>query len=313
MIPVLIAPLFSVIIPNYNHVLYLKQRIDSVLNQTYQDFELIILDDCSTDNSKEIIEQYRSHLKVTQIVYNTENSGSTFKQWDKGINLAKGEYIWIAESDDWCEPTFIENLLLGLETSPNVVLAYAQSYIVEGKNVCLSNHNYLQENINGNVFIRQYMLNGNAVFNASMAIFRKSIYSKIDKQYINFKYCGDWLFWSEVAVCGDVFISGKVLNYFRQHSQSVYARARNTGFDLIEELEVLDIFYKKGYIEKTDFDSAISIKYLNFLEKEKYLLPRRKVEIQSFFSSHIKRGKMNVIKIKTCIKEIIKRGLKAMK
>jgi glycosyltransferase involved in cell wall biosynthesis len=66
-------PEVSVIIPNYNHGKYLKQRIDSVLNQTYQHFELIILDDCSTDDSVAIIEAYRGHRKVKKIIYNDKN------------------------------------------------------------------------------------------------------------------------------------------------------------------------------------------------------------------------------------------------
>ena len=82
----------SVIVPNYNYAAYLEERIESVLNQSYQDFELIILDDCSTDNSRILIEQYRSDPHVSHIVYNEVNTGSPFKQWAKGIELAKGEY-----------------------------------------------------------------------------------------------------------------------------------------------------------------------------------------------------------------------------
>ncbi|MBC7566521.1 MAG: glycosyltransferase family 2 protein, partial [Pedobacter sp.] len=96
-------PKVSVIIPNYNHSDYLHQRIESVLNQSYQDFELILLDDKSTDDSTVIITSYRDHPKVTQIIINEENSGNTFKQWEKGIAASVGELIWIAESDDWCE------------------------------------------------------------------------------------------------------------------------------------------------------------------------------------------------------------------
>src|SRR5690349_2386149 len=101
----------SVIIPNFDHASFLKQRIESVLNQTFQDFEIIILDDCSTDNSREIIEQYRQHPKVSHIEYNKTNSGSTFIQWQKGLSIAVGEYMWIAESDDVSSPKFIEKMV----------------------------------------------------------------------------------------------------------------------------------------------------------------------------------------------------------
>ena len=59
-------PFISIIIPNYNHAPYLTERIESVLNQTYQNFEVIILDDCSTDNSREIIEKYANNPKVVK-------------------------------------------------------------------------------------------------------------------------------------------------------------------------------------------------------------------------------------------------------
>src|SRR5690348_1753899 len=104
-------PKVSVIIPNYNHAQYLNQRIDSVLKQTYSDFEVIILDDYSIDNSRDIIEQYRTNKKVSAIIYNEINSGNPFQQWDKGIQLAQGEYIWFAESDDWCELNLLETVM----------------------------------------------------------------------------------------------------------------------------------------------------------------------------------------------------------
>ena len=93
-------PSVSVIIPNYNHARYLRERIDSVLNQRFQDYEIILLDDNSTDESPTIIQSYASAPHVTHIEINEQNSGSPFAQWDKGISLAAGEFIWIAESDD---------------------------------------------------------------------------------------------------------------------------------------------------------------------------------------------------------------------
>src|ERR1700733_15685962 len=90
-------PKVSVVIPSYNHARFLRRRIDSILQQSYQDFELILLDDCSPDNSREILTSYVDDPRV-RIEFNTTNSGSTFKQWNKGGGLAHGGKLWFAES-----------------------------------------------------------------------------------------------------------------------------------------------------------------------------------------------------------------------
>jgi glycosyltransferase involved in cell wall biosynthesis len=112
-------PTVSVIVPNYNHARYLRQRIDSVLGQTYRDFEVILLDDCSTDESRSIISEYENHPKV-RIELNDKNSGSPFKQWNKGVRLAHGKYVWIAESDDYADERLLERLVSMLEEGPRV-------------------------------------------------------------------------------------------------------------------------------------------------------------------------------------------------
>ena len=68
------TPRVSVILPNYNHARFLKERIDSILNQTFQDFELILLDDCSSDNSVEVLEEYRNNPHVSHIELNEQNA-----------------------------------------------------------------------------------------------------------------------------------------------------------------------------------------------------------------------------------------------
>src|SRR5437879_548872 len=75
-------PTVSVIVPNYNHARYLRRRIDSILAQTYRDFELILLDDGSTDESRSILSEYGNDPRV-KIELNERNSGNTFKQWNK--------------------------------------------------------------------------------------------------------------------------------------------------------------------------------------------------------------------------------------
>ena len=123
-------PTVSVIVPNYCHAPYLEQRIESILQQTFQDFELILLDDCSTDGSREILERYRNHPKVSGIFYNERNSGSPFKQWKKGLSKATGDYVWIAESDDFSSPCFLERCVRILDTRPDCSIVFTSSYIV---------------------------------------------------------------------------------------------------------------------------------------------------------------------------------------
>lgn len=266
-------PIISVIIPNYNHSKFLKERIESVLNQTYQNFEVIILDDCSKDNSKEIIEEYRSDKRITQIIYNEKNSGSTFKQWKKGIELARGEYIWIAESDDVADILFIEKLLAKLRDKEADII-FCNSLIIDDKSNLIKNDNisnvpckelFLDFETNfimdSKEFIMKWLFGDNFVPNASAVIFKK------DK--VNFKWwiklekmrlLGDWLFWIYYLFeSKKIIYSSESLNYFRTHSTNVRIITNDT-FELIiefstvfEELIKNKIGNKKKYLDRVLF------------------------------------------------------------
>lgn len=230
----------SVIVPNFNHSQFLFQRIESILNQTYARFEIIILDDCSSDNSRDIIEKYRYNPHVSHILYNETNSGSTFKQWEKGIELAKGDYIWIAESDDFCEPNMLEELINQVKSHPSCSLAYALSQQVDREGIQIGNkvRTYRDKFVNGRVFIQRYMSCENPVYNASSAIFRKTSALVIDQQYMNYKGAGDRLFWIEIAEQGDVAIVNKPLNYFRQHGNKVTPQKTLDGTNMRENFMI---------------------------------------------------------------------------
>ncbi|MDQ3605265.1 MAG: glycosyltransferase, partial [Gemmatimonadota bacterium] len=105
-------PKVSVIVPNYNHGRFLDQRLQSILNQTYQNIEVIVLDDCSSDNSVEVISRHCDcNPDMIRCILNTKNSGNVFRQWRKGVEEARGELVWICESDDFCDPGFLEALV----------------------------------------------------------------------------------------------------------------------------------------------------------------------------------------------------------
>lgn len=245
------SPFISVIIPNYNHARFLDQRITSVLNQTYSNFELIILDDKSPDNSVEIINRYRTHPKVSHIIINDNNSGSTFKQWHKGILLAKGELVWIAESDDFCEPNLLETLVSKMKENGNCGLAYVVSQMVdiEGKGIGKQPKTTKDKNVSGKDFIKKYMSIGNPVVNASSAIFKKDIAQYIDTDYIKYKACGDRLFWIKIAEMGDVAIVNQPLNYFRQHDNKVSQKKLFDGCAITEAKLTYGYLVRQGYLK----------------------------------------------------------------
>lgn len=249
-------PLVSVIIPNYCHAQYLDQRIQSVLNQTYTNFEVIILDDCSPDDgaSKAVIEKYRENSHVSQIVYNEVNSGSTFKQWQKGFKLAKGELIWIAESDDYCELTLLEELIKLYEKYPNCSYMLSGTCRVDSVGNQLSSKSEYDSKVSfwgGIDFIRRGLICSNFVVpNASAVLFRKSAALSVRLDYMNYKASGDRLFWIYMAEKGDVAKVDKPLNYFRQHNNKVSPRKELDGTQCEENYRINQYLHQKGYVTR---------------------------------------------------------------
>lgn len=241
----------SILLPNYNHSRYLEKRIQSILNQSYEDFELIILDDFSSDNSKEIIEKYRNHPKITQIIYNTVNSGSTFRQWNLGINLAKGDLIWIAESDDESHSNFLHDIVYAMHTYKTEI-AFCGSQLIddESRNISddldieLSSSLTFEENIklwNSIDFMRQHMSLDNSMYNASAIVFKKDLWNRIPHDFVEFRSCGDWLCWLLMLLHTDsiLWIKEK-MNRFRIHQNKVTAKANQTGLILFERKKIVD-------------------------------------------------------------------------
>jgi glycosyltransferase involved in cell wall biosynthesis len=253
----------SVIIPNYNHHKYLDQRISSVFQQSFQNFELILLDDHSEDGSIDILEKYSTHPKLSALLINQQNSGSPFKQWLKGISHAKGEYIWIAESDDYADPKMLESLLEPLQKKPNVGLAYCQSYMVdEGNKIIRDNwrwtesldtHFWKSDFISSWDKLKPFFIRKNIIPNASAVVFRKSAFERIQPRLDqSFRLLGDWSTWIEMSKEFEVAYINQPLNYFRVSTQSTRVK-RNLQKKiqyLGEKLKILSQFEENNAEEK---------------------------------------------------------------
>jgi glycosyltransferase involved in cell wall biosynthesis len=227
-------PLVSVIVPNYNHEPYLEQRLQSIYAQSYSNFEVILLDDASTDESVRILEKYRDHHPDKTILeVNRKNSGGVFEQWQRGLAHARGAIVWIAESDDWCSDNFLSELVPYFENEA-VQLAYARTLFMdrEGDKQVWSLEEYLHDLDpvrwtqafveTGAAIVRDGFAIKNIVPNVSSALMRSPAQLEVlqDPQWRAMRTCGDWALYLHLLRGGMVAYTPRASNYYRMHGEN---------------------------------------------------------------------------------------------
>lgn len=228
------APFVSIIVPNYNHAPYLEKRLESIYSQTYSNYEVILLDDCSSDDSREILSRYHERFPgKTRIIFNQNNSGSTFSQWGKGIYHAKGDLVWIAESDDWCTNNFLE-VLIKYFRDEAVMLAYCRSSLMDsgGDKQIWSIEEYLSD-IDPELWEKEFIKTAhqivnhawatkNIIPNVSSALFRHPGPLELlkSKSWKQMRVCGDWIFYLHMIRGGLVAYSPRATNFYRIHDRN---------------------------------------------------------------------------------------------
>lgn len=231
----------SVVIPNYNYEDYIIERIDSVVMQTYPIYELIIIDDCSKDNSINVIETKVEQLKKTNpnlkitFVKNKQNSGNVFCGWQKAFELSTGDFLWIAEADDSCDLTFLETIIKGFDDS-QTILSYCESLTMDEHNkIIMENLREWIDIFNCGKWDKSYTASGieelsttlcinNTIANVSSVVFRKLNninYSELLKTSQSFKLAGDWYFYSKILEYGNIAYFSSSLNYHRMQQRSI--------------------------------------------------------------------------------------------
>lgn len=220
--------MISIIVPNYNHLQFLPKRLETIINQSFQDFEIILLDDCSMDGSWEYLKQYENHPKVRHCIRNEVNSGSPFKQWKKGLDLAKYDWVWIAESDDFSDLNFLEKFVS--ELNENVIFVFCNSNDVDEfgeEYVGFMNFDFPEGSslfadsfqFQSNFFLQNYLIYRNYIRNASSVLFKKP--RQFPKRIEQMQYSGDWFFWISLSNSkGCIKYLNEKLNFYRCHSGS---------------------------------------------------------------------------------------------
>ncbi len=227
----------SVIVPNYNHAPFLEERINSILNQTHQNFELILLDDASTDKSVDVLKKYSDHKKVSHFIINKNNSGSPFKQWEKGLALTKGDFIWIAESDDSCDVNFLELQLKNIRNA-DIIIAKTVSLKNNIKTDITITHPIFKSNKSESLSIDHFTKQC-PIRNISAIIFKSIDRESIQKTtYSNYHVIGDVMFYYELFKNKQVVYNKETKSYFRQNGGG------------LSSIDTKDLSYFKTYFDE---------------------------------------------------------------
>jgi len=232
-------PRISVIVPNYNYARYIEQRLESIRGQSVPFYELILLDDASTDDSVRKMEHWLTTNRIeARLIVNRSNSGNVFAQWQQGVSLATGEYLWIAEADDLSDLDFLATVLPPF-FSEKTVLSYCESRQIDadGTVVAKNYHEYLAQvslhrwratySACGSEEICSSLSVMNTIPNVSAVVFRReaiaSVFSRHFKEISRFRKAGDWIVYLRTLADGDIAFSPHPANSHRRHGSSVIA------------------------------------------------------------------------------------------
>ena len=255
------ADLISVIVTNYNHAKYLGQRMESLSRQTYPNLEIIVVDNCSTDNSLEVLSRYKSdpRVKIVALGKNVGNINSS----NMGVSLSRGKYFIFAEADDHNDPAQIELLHKAMEGNEQIAAAFCRSYMVDSEGKIFDedfNHRdrSFREACSKDTIIpgrsaQRFLLYSCIIPNFSAVLFRREYFDLAGGLTHRYQTCADWDFWFRMAQKGDLYYLSTPLNYFRRHRASA-------GTLLGVELTVIEIM-KMLYQESRNVDLTVWEKF----------------------------------------------------
>ena len=210
-------PLFSVVIPTFNSASKIHRALDSVLAQTYENFEILVMDDGSTDNTTEVVSSYNS----PKIIYeNDMNFGGPAKPRNRGIALANGEWICFLDSDDWWTNDKLQTCFDNIDDK--IDLIYHGLDIVGDQSLIFRQKTLSSWQLKKPVLI-DLLLNGNPIANSSVVV-RKSLLESIGGINESQKLIAaeDYNTWMRIAQLTDQFLYlPPKLGFYVNHSQSL--------------------------------------------------------------------------------------------
>ena len=211
-------PKIDIVIPTYNRSNYLKSAIDSVLKQTCQEFDLYILDNCSNDNTREVVESFSS-TKVKYIM-NEVNLGM-IGNWNRALEIGGNNFLNILHDDDMLEPDFVRKVLDFYDKNSEVIFLHTAAYIVDGSNIILKKHikNYTPIT-NSDQFFSNYIKFGVSIICPS-AVFQRSKIPENLKFEEKYPFTADVVHFLKCSSYGSVGNINEPLIKYRTHDNSI--------------------------------------------------------------------------------------------
>ncbi|EKN62792.1 glycosyltransferase [Schinkia azotoformans] len=250
-------PKITVIIPSYNHSNFIGAAINSVLNQTYEHFELLIVDDASPDNSVEIIEQFKD--KRIRFIKFEENKGAVYTL-NYAINNSRGEYIALLNSDDYWEKDKLRLQAEVLECHKHIGAVFTDAKFIDESGTVLSKKDYFwadtfeQENRTKGKWLRRFFFELNCLCHPSILI-RKSIYEKTNLYDSTFRQLPDFKMWTEILKFTEIHIIQKKLVVFRILSNNKNTSANTAANRIRNKNEIYLIM--SNFFESMDKETFI--------------------------------------------------------
>ena len=244
--------------------------LDSILSQTYPLIDIIVLDDCSTDDSRLVINDYLARYPDRiKAFYNDANSGSVFRQWQKGHELATGDLVWFCESDDFCTPSFVERLI-GHFRDPSLMLAFGKIEFVDDAGTVMPGMAHYLETAEAGIWDQPILRTAatwfkgafgvkNVIANVGGSLWRRAPLSQdIWDEASSFRTMGDWYLYSVVANGGQIAFNPTAQSYFRIHGQNKSgAKAQGTPDYYLEYTRLMTALKRRWPIPDETIDRFV--------------------------------------------------------
>ncbi|MCT2347464.1 glycosyltransferase family 2 protein [Bacillales bacterium AN1005] len=212
-------PLITIFMPVYNTEKYIAESINSILNQTYKNFELLIIDDGSSDRSVEIIKSYKDNR--VNLIRNEKNMGLPYTR-NLGLKMAKGDYIAIMDSDDISDRERLERQLNILLENNNisVVISNFKLLYSSGKRKKSGLPQFSPEEIKAQLLFRNYILNSSAMISKDFLLKNEITYHE------DFFACQDYMFWIDCIKHGNIARDNYYLLEYRTGHENITSSSK---------------------------------------------------------------------------------------